>query len=35
MDTQFVESDFYDLLQGVLNYESMCERAQKESLLEE
>lgn len=33
-DTQFQESDFYDLLTGVSNYDLLCKRAKKDSLLD-
>ena len=33
-DTQFQESDFYDLLTGVSNYDALCKRAKKDSLLD-
>lgn len=34
-DTQFAESDFYDLLSGVSNYDLLCKRANSESLLDD
>ena len=33
-DTQFLESDFYDLVAGVCNYDILCKKAGKESLLD-
>ena len=33
-DQQFMESDFYDLLTGVSNYELLCKKAGKDSLLD-